>query len=191
MTLDPLSFVGRFVAVSLVLLLALVGLQAAVLPVKEAFSQRWDAIAEREATLASFTARAGAGEGLRAQRDALQSRQSGEVGLLTEASAPLAGAALQGTARRLFESGGGALRSIQVLPARAEGALQRVAVRVDGTLPSGRMLDFLHGVETAVPYLFVETFELRVPEGMTGQQTGHAQVTVRAELAAYRRLEAP
>ena len=191
MSVDPASWLGRCVAIALLLLVGLVAVQALVLPVASAFWERTETIAEMETTLAGYVARSGAETELKARREELLRRQSGETGLLTESSAPLAGAALQGTSRRMFEANSGALRSIQVLAPRPEGALQRVAVRIDGTLPAGRLLDFLHAAETAVPYVFIEALELRVPDGTTTERTGHAQITMRAEIAAYRRPEAP
>ncbi len=118
-------------------------------------------------------------------------RQAGQTGLLTESNAALAGAALQAMVRRTIDGNGGALRSLQALPVRQEGSLQRLAMRVDATVPSGRLLDLLHASETALPYLFIENVDLRVPDGVQREGTGPTQIAIRAEFVAYRRPEAP
>lgn len=191
MTIDPVSTLGRGVAVGLVLATAALILQVLAIPLASAFRERWETIQELEENLIRYAARAGSIGELQRQRDELTSRQVGQIGLFGDSNAALAGATLQGVVRRTFEGNGGALRSLQALPVRTEGTLQRVAVRIDGTLPSGKLLDLLYAAEAAVPYMFFENLELRVPDSLTAERTGHAQISLRAEIAAYRQAGVP
>ena len=191
MTLDPNSALGRFVAVGLVVIVAGFVWQLLIEPVTSAFAERWEARADLEESLGEYRRRSGPLDELIRQRDELLGRQAGQTGLLTEANAALAGAALQATARRILEANGSSLRSLQALPMRPEKNLQRVAVRIDTTAPSGRLLDLLYAIDTASPFLFIEGIDLRVPDNLPRDGAGHAQIAIRAEIAAYRRPETP
>lgn len=189
MTLVPDRHLGRALAVSLVLLLVGLAWQLVLDPVAAAFTDRWDARAELEASLAEYRRRSAPLRELSDQREALLRRQTGQAGLLSDANAALAGAGLQATMRRLLDANNSALRSLQALPVRLDGGLQRIAVRLDATVPAGRLLDLLYAIEAADPYLFVDGIDLRVPDTLPRDGAGHAQLALRAEIAAYRRPE--
>ncbi len=191
MTVHPNSALGRFVAVGLVVIVAGLVWLLVLEPITGAFAERWEVRADLQTSLMEYHRRSASLNELTRQRDELLGRQAGQTGLLTEANAALAGAALQATARRILEANGSALRSLQALPVRPEKNLQRVAVRVDTTAPSVRLLDLLYAIDTASPYLFIENIDLRVPDNLPRDGVGHAQIALRAEIAAYRRAETP
>jgi hypothetical protein len=90
----------------------------------------------------------------------LKSRQS-EIGTyLGGETDALAGAKLQELVNATVAAGGGALRSVQILPAKADGGFRRIGVRVQMTATIAQVLHVLHGLDAGSTLLFVDNLEV-------------------------------
>jgi general secretion pathway protein M len=188
-TLDPTSRQSRILAVALLLGLLIAIWLAVIEPTAGAFAEQSAALARSAELLQAFKRGEAAVPNLKVQLDELHKRQLSEMGFLEGTNTAMGSAALQAATKRMLEAAGGVLRSIQVLPSATEGAAQRVGVRIDGTVPSGRLLDFLYSVRTAVPYMFLDDLEIRVPETSPGLKTTQ-DPALRADIYGYIRTAA-
>ncbi len=99
--------------------------------------------------------------GLQERLDALKLRQS-EIGTyLSGETDALAGAELQELVNATVATGGGGLRSVQILPVKADSGFRRIGVRVQMTATIAQVLRVLHGLETGSTLLFVDNLEVR------------------------------
>lgn len=97
---------------------------------------------------------------LQERLDALKSRQS-EIGTyLGGETDALAGAELQEMVNATVAAGGGALRSVQILPVKADGGFRRIGVRVQMTATIAQVLRVLHGLDAGSTLLFVDNLEV-------------------------------
>ena len=97
---------------------------------------------------------------LQERLEALKSRQS-EIGTyLSGGTDALAGAELQELVNATVARGGGGLRSVQILPVKADGGFRRIGVRVQMTATMAQVLRVLHGFEAGSKLLFVDKLEV-------------------------------
>lgn len=103
----------------------------------------------------------------------------------------LAAAELQATVEDLVSETGGvasAAQPVEPEPAGAGGAAAiRIGVVLDANFADGGLVDFLHAIETASPFLFVDRLEARAlerPGGPEAAPTIVARVSVFAYAAA-------
>ncbi len=97
---------------------------------------------------------------LQERLEALKSRQS-EIGTyLSGGTDALAGAELQELVNATVARGGGGLRSVQILPVKADGGFRRIGVRVQMTATIAQVLRVLHGFEAGSKLLFVDKLEV-------------------------------
>lgn len=163
---------------------------AVVTPVIAAFSEQADVLVRSEQAAQELRRRTVPLAQLQARRDELKALRAQEPGAMDAPSPAVAGATLQTLARRLVEASGGSLRSMQALPPEQEGDLQKIAVRIDASVPGNRLLDLLYQIETTTPYLLAESIELRGAGAATarnGRARGPVPLTMRADLHVYLR----
>ena len=97
---------------------------------------------------------------LQERLDALKSQQS-EIGTyLGGETDALAGAELQELVNGTVAKSGGGLRSVQILPVKADGGFRRIGVRVQMTATIAQVLRVLHGLEAGSTLLFVDNLEV-------------------------------
>lgn len=193
MSFDPSSPQSRALALGLVAVVLIVLWSLAVAPIWAAFANQDEARVSAERLVHEYQRRSVPLATLQARLDALKQQHATEAGLIEAANPAVAGATLQTEIRRVIAAHGGMLRSVQPLPPSQEASYQKIAVRIDTTVPSNRLIDVLYDLEAAVPYLLAETFELRAPESPNAPKGahGHPEVTLRADLYGYMRAATP
>ena len=102
-----------------------------------------------------------ASSGLKTQHEQLKRSLASNRHYLDGNTDALAAANLQSVAKRLASSKNMEVLSTQILPARQETGLTRVAikVRMRGTLAN--TVELVHGLETGQPYLFLDNVTIR------------------------------
>ena len=97
---------------------------------------------------------------LQERLNALKARQS-EIGTyLSGGTDALAGAELQELVNTTVANSGAGLRSVQILPVKADSGFQRIGVRVQLTATISQVLRVLHGLEAGSTLLFVDSLEV-------------------------------
>lgn len=112
-------------------------------------------------------------ERLAAARPELQQKLEGVRALgsrkyfLKASAASLSAAEIQERARQFVEGNGGRLISVQVGQPKEEGGFRQVTVTVQANANIGATRKILHAVESAEPYLFIDSLTVRaqVPPG--------------------------
>jgi general secretion pathway protein M len=129
-------------------------------PIVAGYAETDAAVAQAAESLDRYRRIAAARPALQERLDALKSRQS-EIGTyLSGGTDALAGAELQELVTATVASGGGALRSVQILPVKADGGFRRIGVRVQMTATMAQVLRVLHGFEAGSKLLFVDKLEV-------------------------------
>lgn len=156
-------------------------------PIIEAFGDLKETIARSQRLVSEFEARGAAVPDLRTQLDQVRKMQLAETGYVEGANPAAASSALQATARRVLETNGATLRSLQALPPAPDGTAQRIAIRIDATIPGTRLLDLLYEFRISAPWLFADNVDLRVPDSVVAASPSapRPDVSVRADIHAY------
>ncbi len=129
-------------------------------PIIASYAETDAAVAQAAELLDRYRRVAAARPALQERLDALKSRQS-EIGTyLGGETDALAGAKLQELVNATVAAGGGALRSVQILPAKADGGFRRIGVRVQMTATIAQVLHVLHGLDAGSTLLFVDNLEV-------------------------------
>jgi general secretion pathway protein M len=87
--------------------------------------------------------------------------QASQSGFLEGANESLATAQLQNRIKTIIETGGGELRSTQVLPVRDEGKFRRIIVRGQMATNTAAMQRIFYDIESASPYLILDNIDIR------------------------------
>jgi len=149
--------VSRMAAVGL-LIVALLGLYALVVqPIAEGYSDNLDAIAQAENALGRYRATGGEAPALAERLQALQT--GGPGGYLEGTDETMTAAALQNRLQMVVGREGAQLKSVQVLPAKAEGAATRITVRGQMVANIGTLQRVIYQIENT--FLFVDNLEIR------------------------------
>jgi general secretion pathway protein M len=131
-----------------------------VAPIVTGYAETDAAVAQAAELLDRYRRVAAARPALQERLDALKSRQS-EIGTyLSGETDALAGAELQELVNATVAKGGGGLRSVQILPVKADGGFRRIGVRVQMTATIAQVLRVLHGLEAGSTLLFVDNLEV-------------------------------
>ncbi len=132
-------------------------------------------------------------DALQARLDKLTARQS-EIGIYLGGSTDaLAGAELQELVNKMVETGGGRLRSVQILPVETDGEFRRVGVRVQMTATVVQLTRVLYAIEAGRTFLFVD--DLQVSNRRARRRRNEAvdmdpTLLIRLDLSGYLRPEA-
>ena len=131
-----------------------------VAPIVAGYAETGAAVAQAAELLDRYRRVAAARPVLQERLDALKARQS-EIGTyLSGETDALAGAELQELVNTTVAKGGGGLRSVQILPVKADGGFRRIGVRVQMTATIAQVLRVLHGLEAGSTLLFVDNLEV-------------------------------
>ena len=131
-----------------------------VAPIVAGYAETGAAVAQAAELLDRYRRVAAARPALQERLDALKARQS-EIGTyLSGETDALAGAELQELVNTTVAKGGGGLRSVQILPVKADGGFRRIGVRVQMTATIAQVLRLLHGLEAGSTLLFVDNLEV-------------------------------
>jgi general secretion pathway protein M len=184
----------RALALALLALLLLVIVIALILPLRNAFSESDERIAELQFRLQKYSALASRQEQLRTELEALIQQDASGEDLLNGASTAIAGANLQALLKQVVQQADGRLESTQVLPEVIQGAMERIAIRAQFSGNTQTLQQVLHGIEFRKPLLFVEKMEIRTKRvrrsRLERQNPGSGQLlSVTVEVSGFRRLE--
>jgi general secretion pathway protein M len=183
----------RLLAVAL--LLAAAGLLAfgIVLPIVAHYSAIEAGIADSELALRRLQDAERRLPVLEAQRKTLQQALAAQDGFLKAPNDSLAAAEMQARIKSAVERNGGELKSTQTLPARAENGFRRITARVEVMGSDATLMRVWHDMETGVPFLFIDDFDIEARAMPRRDRTQPPLLTldVRFELSAYARSEAP
>ena len=131
-----------------------------VAPLVAGYAETDAAVAHSAEQLDRYRRVAAARPALQERLDGLKSRQS-EIGTyLGGETDALAGAELQERVNATVAAGGGSLRSVQILPVKADGGFRRIGVRVQMTATIAQVLHVLHGLDAGSTLLFVDNLEV-------------------------------
>lgn len=125
-----------------------------------------EALEDIDRRLARYERLAAARPLLREKLEAVRALGSRKY-FLKASAASLSAAEIQERVRQFVEGNGGRLISVQVAQPRDDGRFRQVTVTVQANANIAAMRKFLHAIETAEPYLFVESLTVRaqVPPG--------------------------
>lgn len=99
------------------------------------------------------------------------------------ATPELAASQMQAEVKRLVESAGGQIRTVQPVPAATESGFERFGLRLELAVPMTALPPLLQAIEAHTPYLFLDKIDIRAPDG---QVTGMPLLTVRGDVSGYR-----
>ncbi|MCU0832880.1 MAG: type II secretion system protein GspM [Chromatiaceae bacterium] len=132
--------------------------------------------------------------GMRAELDRVLANQELKAFYFDAQTSALAGAQLQREVQEMVQTAGGRLISTQILPSAAAEQPQRVSIRAQLQGDVETLLEVLHRIEQARPFLFVDQISVRATQRRTvrrsaargapaAQQEG--QLTVRLDVFGY------
>ena len=131
-----------------------------VAPIVAGYAETHAAVAQAAEMLGRYRGIAAARPALQERLEALKARQSEIGAYLGGGTDALAGAELQELVNATVAKGGGGLRSVQILPVKADGGFRRIGVRVQMTATIAQVLRVLHGLEAGSTLLFVDNLEV-------------------------------
>lgn len=124
---------------------------------------------------------------LKAELARLRSQAGPPPGTLQSVNESLAAAELQRRLKGAIEAAHGELRSMQPLPARADGTFRRVTVRGQATLKIAGLRQAFYDLESNSPLLFIDNVEVTARPDQSGHP-GAAEdpgLDVRFDLYGY------
>jgi Type II secretion system (T2SS), protein M subtype b len=156
---------GRVVAVAILIgLFAGLWLMLAQPLIGSIFEHR-ESIAHSQEMLAKYRRLAATKTDIDASLQKLHAAQQSEDRLLSGASTQLVGAKLQNSLKGVVEASGGALTSIQMLPAVEDGGFQRIAMAITLTATINSLQKIIYTIENQNPYLFIEDLSIQANQG--------------------------
>jgi hypothetical protein len=179
--------IRRFVALALLAVSIAIAVLWIALPLAAQFQELNDGIADQRRQLAQYTGFAAMAQDLRAteqrRRDALA---LGEF--LAGDDEPAAQTQLQTTVTALAQAGRIRILSARKLPVRERAPLRFVGLGMTLTADIEHMQRFLHALESARPYLFVDTASIAPLGGANPGPTVRPLLEVRLDVyGAWRR----
>lgn len=152
---------GKALALGLLAALALAGWSLVVEPLYQRFAALDDSIEDSRTELGRYQRLIAATAAWRAQLAELDARQAGSGDIIAAASDTLAAASLQQRLQASFDRHGAVARSVQALPAVADGELMAITVRAQFTAEGDALARILYELETGRPVLFVDSLDVR------------------------------
>ncbi|HEY1707118.1 MAG TPA: type II secretion system protein GspM [Rhizomicrobium sp.] len=179
---------GRGWSHVLLIALATVLVIAIGVPVVESFIDQSDEIAESKTTLIRLRGQIAAKPRLERELAEIDSLGAATASLLRGGSEALAAANMQNAVKGLVERHGGQVRSAQNLPSAMLGALQRIQVQYELSLPLGSLPAVTYELETSMPYLFLNDVDIRAEKawGPGGTSSGVPNLHVLWTVSGYR-----
>src|SRR5262249_12416392 len=111
--------------------------------------------------LAKYGDQAGRVAALKSLLNTLEASASNNGNLIAGGTDAIASAALQTHAKQLVETGGGDIRSLQILPVKSAATLSQIGVRVQFVTESKNLQQIIYSIETATPLLTIDSLEVR------------------------------
>ena len=188
--------VRRLLAVTLLILLVLGVYAGVVAPLQQRFADYDETIAQSARLLERFRQETLDPAALERQRRNLERAQRGADGLLKGDNEAIAGAFVQHFVTTAVEAEGGTLRSIQVLPVKAENGFRRVTTRAQINATTPALRDLLHRIEASRPFLFIDRLDVRLgrkrrSRGSDTPDDEEVQLLVRMDVFGFLAPEKP
>ena len=183
-----LLILAPVVLIPALLIIAVVGPWArAMTELDDEIASRADQVLRYERLIATLP-------GMRAELDQVLANQELKAFYFDAQTSALAGAQLQREVQDMVQTAGGRLISTQILPSAAAEQPQRVNIRAQLQGDVETLLEVLHRIEQARPFLFVDQISVRATQRRTvrrarargasaSQQEG--QLTVRLDVFGY------
>jgi general secretion pathway protein M len=153
--------ISQFLAGLLLLLIGLMAVVCVVVPIIDGFAGAERSNQEYRLALARGRALDQELKDLGREFAEMRQAQASQSGLLEGANESLATAQLQNRIKTIIETGGGELRSTQVLPVRDEGKFRRIIVRGQMATDTAAMQRIFYDIESASPYLILDNIDIR------------------------------
>lgn len=157
---------GRLAAIALAVAVVAVALAGGVLPIAERLAELDEKKRTAADTIDRLSARMRDRDGLAERMSDMRARLLESEMSVQAATPPLGAAKMQRFLTEAAELNGLELASVQILPVIAEGGFQRIGLAADLSGPLTAVAGFLYKLESAKPYLFVETIGVRSVQGM-------------------------
>ena len=154
------GWISRLAAILLLVGLAATAYVFVVPPLVAGYVGDREALADARERLDRYRRIAATRPDLQAQIDAIQKRGAVRGNYLTGRTDALAAAELQNRVKKIIETNGGKLRSIQTVPGKANGAFQRVTIRVQLAAPIDSLHRIIYALEAGKPYLFLDNIDI-------------------------------
>ena len=184
---------SRLLALGILLIAVAAAWLLVIEPIAGAFEAQDEDIAQSHRMLAAYERRIALRPVIEAKLANIRARQTASTGGVEGASAELAAATIQNLVKTLIESQRGEVRSAQNLPPVSAGGFQRIDIQYDAAIPMTRLKDTVYRIETSTPYLFLDSVDLRAPEGwqIGPYSTEPPNLEVRWVVHGYRWTGAP
>ena len=178
---------SRLLAIALLLLCMGVVVQVLALPAWRTYRDDQQAVEQHRDQIERFKRIAKSAPEIRQQLQELEERRKRDQYVLTAESTVLAAAALQERVKAIVEQSGGRLTSTQVPPAVAEGAYNKVTVKVRMSVATPALQSVLYELESGVPYLVVDNVAVlaRRARRRRDKQPQPQTLDVRFDLSGY------
>jgi Type II secretion system (T2SS), protein M subtype b len=175
---------GRFLALTLTLLLLAVLWVSVAMPLIQWHSDRADALVQRAALLQRMEFLVGMRAGLQQQANAAAASGTGEATLLEGETDSMASASMQETLQALFLQAGIQLNSVETLPGDAVDAYRRIRLRVTFNASWPVLMTLLKDIEFATPALLVD--ELQVEPALHRISTAPGTFDITCSIFGFR-----
>jgi hypothetical protein len=174
---------GRIAAVGILLAAVLLIWFAVLGPLVSLWGRRSDQ-ADRAADMIVRLGRSAAeGPAIQQQLARLGQNQHDRNAIILAPNANVGGAMLQSEIKRIAESDGLAVRTIQQLPPVAEGALNRIGVRVDLEADTAKLGHLLAHLEGHTPIYLVQSLSIHGQEQQASANSARpVNITVQMEI---------
>lgn len=182
------GWMSRLAAISLLFGLAATAYVFVVPPLVAGYVGDREALAEARERLGRYRRIAATRPEVQAQIDAMEERGAARGNYLTGRTDALAAAELQNRVKKIIETNGGKLRSIQTVPGKADGAFQRVTIRVQLAAPIDSLHRTIYALEAEKPFLFLDNIDIgnrRRGRRKKAPDDADPALTVRFDLFGY------
>jgi general secretion pathway protein M len=178
---------SRLLAITLLLLCVAVVVQVIALPAWRVYHKDQQAVELHRDQIERFKRIAKSAPEIQQHLRELEERRKRDQYVLTEESTILAAAVLQERVKAIIEQSGGRLTSTQVPPAVAEGAYNKVTVKVRMSVTTPALQSVLYELESGVPYLVVDNVAVLARRARRRRETQSQPQTldVRFDLSGF------
>ncbi len=184
------GWIGRVAAVVLLLGAGLAVYGLSIGPLIAAYEKVDRELVEVNELLVRYQRIAQSRGRLQAELESLAASQASNGIYLTGGTDALAAAALQEIVNGTIESAGGRLRSVQILPAKTEGQLKWVGVRVQMNASIAELAQALYAFESGQTFLFVDSLEVsknRARRKRNEPAKAETSLRIRLDVSGYRK----
>lgn len=183
-----MAVVSRLAAISLLMVLVAIVSLFVVRPLWLDYRDTRDSIADARELLARYQNLAVDRLHLQSQVTDLRDRQAQQGYLLVGSTDALAAAELQDRVKMVIAKSGGAVRSIQILPAADDGKFRRIAIRLQMTTTTAGFFEVSYALETMLPLLFLDNIDVqgRVGRPVADKPAPEPVLSVTLDLYGYR-----